>query len=280
MVGLHSKDSVFARWLRTGVVPRIRSPEGVELKFNPWHDPTNGQFSFAHAGDYHAAKARRWTGRRENAEIHDYVRLKKLVAERAERERRGEADWAQQGKDFAGLYAEAVAAEATGAVAAKYVIAPAIRAAAPTAKRLLRPEAYARDLAASKPLPPAPEPVWVDENAWMSDRARNYNDSAVGARSNPATRRGQAPALYRTLDDGSKRAVRFDGYEDGVFIDRKISITLKPDAKARALKQSQVLRENNALGRWEVPDEKAKKAAKRLLKLLDIDNIGVKVVPE
>lgn len=170
-------------------------------------------------------------------------------------------------------------AEAAGVAAAKYVIAPAIRAASPIARRILRPKTYARESAASKPLPPAPEPVWVDENAAMSKQARRYNDSATGARSNPVTRRGQAPALHRTLEDGSKRLVRFDGYEDGISIDRKLSITFRTNARARALKQSQALRENNAKGRWEVPNEKERRAADRLFRLLDIDNIGVKVVP-
>jgi hypothetical protein len=36
---------------------------------------------------------------------------------------------------------------------------------------------------------------WVDENAGMSQRARDYNDTATGTRSNPATQSGQAPAL-------------------------------------------------------------------------------------
>ncbi len=166
------------------MVPRVRSPDGVELKFNPWHDPANGRFTFAHTGDYHPRGSR--------------------SSDRAD----------------------------------------APKTTSPEdARRILRPKAYARELAANKPLPPAPEPVWVDENAAMKDRARRYNDSAPGARSDPVTQRRQAPALYRTLEDGSKRPVRFDGYQDGVFIDRKINIVFKSDAKARAVIQSQVLRE-------------------------------------
>jgi len=46
---------------------------------------------------------------------------------------------------------------------------------------------------------------WVDENAGMSSRARDYNDSATGARSNPATQSGQAPALERAMPDGATR---------------------------------------------------------------------------
>jgi filamentous hemagglutinin len=49
----------------------------------------------------------------------------------------------------------------------------------------------------------------------MSSRARDYNDSATGARSNPATQSGQAPALERTMPDGSTRLVKFDGEGKG-----------------------------------------------------------------
>ena len=50
---------------------------------------------------------------------------------------------------------------------------------------------------------------WVDENAHMSNRAKLYNDSATGARSNITTQKGQAPQITRTLDDGSTKGVRF-----------------------------------------------------------------------
>ena len=58
----------------------------------------------------------------------------------------------------------------------------------------------------------------------MSSRARDYNDSATGARSNPATQSGQAPALERTMPDGSIRLVKFDGVDGEVLVDRKISV--------------------------------------------------------
>ena len=39
----------FSRWLRTGAPP----PDGaIEFKFNPWHDPTDGRFTFTGAGHY------------------------------------------------------------------------------------------------------------------------------------------------------------------------------------------------------------------------------------
>lgn len=53
---------------------------------------------------------------------------------------------------------------------------------------------------------------WGGENAGMSSHARDYNDSATGARSNPATQSGKAPALERTMPDVSLRLVKFDGF--------------------------------------------------------------------
>ncbi|MDP1027677.1 DNA/RNA non-specific endonuclease [Sphingomonas sp. KR1UV-12] len=40
----------FGVWLRTGRLPAIRGEDGLELKFNPWHDPENGRFTFAGTG--------------------------------------------------------------------------------------------------------------------------------------------------------------------------------------------------------------------------------------
>lgn len=44
------KRRVFAIWLRSGRLPTVRSAEGLECKFNPWHDPTNGRFTYAGMG--------------------------------------------------------------------------------------------------------------------------------------------------------------------------------------------------------------------------------------
>lgn len=43
----------FSYWLRTGRRIANRSSAGVEMKFNPWHDPANGQFTFANSGVRH-----------------------------------------------------------------------------------------------------------------------------------------------------------------------------------------------------------------------------------
>lgn len=40
----------FSIWLRTGKLPSIATANGVELKFNPWHDPADGRFTFAGSG--------------------------------------------------------------------------------------------------------------------------------------------------------------------------------------------------------------------------------------
>lgn len=121
---------------------------------------------------------------------------------------------------------------------------------------------------------------WVDENASMGVEAGRYNDSAPGARSNVETRSGQAPAIDRTLPDGTKRPVRFDGLDGNVLIDRKLSVMTRPKVKNQAMRQSQALKENGLTGRWEVPTETQARRAKKMFTELGIDNIEVKVVPE
>ncbi|MFJ4291928.1 DUF637 domain-containing protein [Cupriavidus sp. NPDC089707] len=120
---------------------------------------------------------------------------------------------------------------------------------------------------------------WVDENAGMSQKARDYNDSATGARSNPSTQTGQAPALERTMPDGSTRLVKFDGVDGDVMVDRKISVVTTDKAKDQALRQSEVLAQNGMTGRWEVPTEQQAARAQKMFTDLGITNIKVKVVP-
>ncbi|WP_353888515.1 DNA/RNA non-specific endonuclease [uncultured Sphingomonas sp.] len=43
----------FSIWLRTGRFPFVPNADGVELKFNPWHDPGTGRFTFVGAGQRH-----------------------------------------------------------------------------------------------------------------------------------------------------------------------------------------------------------------------------------
>lgn len=44
------KRQAYSHWLRTGRWPVARGPDGIELKFNPYHDPRNGRFTFAPGG--------------------------------------------------------------------------------------------------------------------------------------------------------------------------------------------------------------------------------------
>lgn len=43
----------FPIWLRTGRLPSRSKSDGIECKFNPWHDPEDGRFTFAGTGRYH-----------------------------------------------------------------------------------------------------------------------------------------------------------------------------------------------------------------------------------
>jgi hypothetical protein len=125
----------------------------------------------------------------------------------------------------------------------------------------------------------APKAIWVDENNGLKRTlAKDYNDSATGARSNVQTRRGQAPALERTLPDGTVRLVRFDGVDGNSMTERKLRIVRSPKAKDQALRQADVLKQHGLTGIWEVPTETERKQAVKLLGNLGISNIRVRVV--
>ncbi|UCV14770.1 hypothetical protein [Quatrionicoccus australiensis] len=112
----------------------------------------------------------------------------------------------------------------------------------------------------------------------MSQAARDYNDSATGARSNPVTKSGQAPALERTMPDGTTRQVKFDGVDGDVMVDRKTSVVTTEKAKNQALRQSEVLSQNGLTGRWEVSSDAQAARATKMFNDLGIKNIQVKVV--
>ncbi|WP_404333531.1 hypothetical protein AB2M62_10485 [Sphingomonas sp. MMS12-HWE2-04] len=46
------RRQAFCAWLRTGRCPRPAERRPLEVKFNPWHDPSNGQFTYAGGGVY------------------------------------------------------------------------------------------------------------------------------------------------------------------------------------------------------------------------------------
>jgi len=113
---------------------------------------------------------------------------------------------------------------------------------------------------------------WVKETL-RSERAwKVYNDSAVGARP------GQAPTLMRTMPDGSRRPVTFDGIQGGYGIDRKYKVVDAPHARAQLLRQSDVLSQHQLIGTWEVTSPLQKAKAHKLLKKMNVRNIKVQVV--
>jgi filamentous hemagglutinin len=119
---------------------------------------------------------------------------------------------------------------------------------------------------------------WLDEKAVMSDKARMYNDSVSGARSNAISGNSQAPSLKYSNKDGIEKTVRFDGIEDKILIDRKLAVVTTEKARNQALRQSEALEQNGLLGRWEVPTESELNRALKMFEELNVKNIGVKVV--
>jgi RHS repeat-associated protein len=107
---------------------------------------------------------------------------------------------------------------------------------------------------------------WVDERSTMSTTARDYQDRAIGARSNVATRSPMAPALDWTDASGRARTTRFDGvdYSGGrpQLIDRKLDVSSKSPRQAQ--RQAQALRHNGLTARWELPARTTNRGASAL----------------
>ena len=82
---------------------------------------------------------------------------------------------------------------------------------------------------------------FVDESSTKYGYAQNYEDAATGARSNVATGLRQVPVLERRLPNGTTSPVRFDGVEDAVLIDRKVSVTTFHKSRDQAIRQSEAL---------------------------------------
>lgn len=51
----NDRRSGFAVWLRTGRWPDRAVAAGIERKFNPWHDPEDGRFTFAGTGRHYGS---------------------------------------------------------------------------------------------------------------------------------------------------------------------------------------------------------------------------------
>lgn len=128
---------------------------------------------------------------------------------------------------------------------------------------------------------------WVDEGGnlragrgpGMSADAYNYQSATPGARSNPWTGRGQAPALNYTDATGNPATVKFDGVEGAQFVDRKTAIHTGPKTRALAHRQSEALAQNGFTGVWEVPSPTEAARAQQLLTQEGVTNITVKVAP-
>jgi len=82
----------------------------------------------------------------------------------------------------------------------------------------------------------------------------------------------------RTMPDGSKRPVKFDGVEREYVIDRKFQVVDRPRARAQVLRQSEALAHNRLIGTWEVPTPVQRAKALKLLKDMNVTNIKVRVV--
>lgn len=357
------KPSAFSTWLRTGKRPIAPSPDGLELKFNPWHDPANGRFTFAGTGRHYgnADAADRESGRMSSSADparaigarHQARNARRPIggspppgssidadkgpAKRASPARRPKRVQAIQpdrqpnpvtafvggaveglyglGKEtvtgihaalttdplttvrnanfgIAGMIETAIAAEdtpariqvsraaravanasardlgrATGTVGGSVLLAAAPGGAFSKVTALRR----LRNIP-PRPTYPPPQIGWAKETTRSQKPWKRYNDAAPGARA------GQAPTLMRTMPDGSKRPVKFDGIQGDYVVDRKWSVVDRPRARAQILRQSEVLAEHRLIALWEVPTPLQKAKARKLLKAMGITNIQVKVV--
>jgi hypothetical protein len=361
----NKQSSTFSWRLRTGTLPPVLSPDGLELKFNPWHDPADGRFTFAGTGRrYGAGGADAASGANSRTSANAgrvpalgaHNKSKAATPPTAGTFRAGPPPKADQkpvkhgsptvqsrrietrrpvdqpnpvtefvggvgeglydvgketvagvhavlttnplttvrdaGRGIAGMIDAAITAEdtpariqvsraanavtnasardigrATGTVAGNVALAAAPGAAASKASRLSR---------IRKAIPRTtydpPQIGWVKETTGSKKPWKPYNDTATGARP------GQAPTLMRTMADGSKRPVKFDGIQGDYVIDRKWKVVDAPNARAQLLRQSEVLAEHRLIGTWEVPTPAQKTKALKLLKKMNVTNIHVKVI--
>ena len=351
--------SAFAQWLRTGRPPIRSNPEGLELKFNPWHDPADGRFTSVGAGHRYGARGKSLNavgglnpalhGRSSRVVGRSVTRagasLKEdLPADRRERALRRRPLGLQAkrtegtrledrpnrvtefvggvGQDLYGVAEDtvdgirhvlttnpattvrnagrgvarmidtAIAAEDTPARvqvarAANRVAHASARdigrftgSAAGNVVLTVAPGAALSKVAALRSLRHArPRPTFKPaEIGWARERSNStkpwklYNDTATGARPD------LAPTLMRTMPNGSKRPVKFDGYEGDYLIDRKMRVVDRPRARAQLMRQSQVLAEHGLFEIWEVPNAIELANALKLFKKMKVRNIKVRVV--
>jgi hypothetical protein len=122
----------------------------------------------------------------------------------------------------------------------------------------------------SRPEFPPTKYQWAKESL-RPGVAQRYNDGA------PNARPGYAPAITRTLSNGSKKLVKFDGIEADWPVDRKHSIFFSRKSIDQVSRQSQALAEHHLIGLWEVPNAYQKAQALKLLDKANVRNIKVRV---
>ncbi len=360
-----SERTAFSRWLRTGKVPSALGPDGLELKFNPWHDPADGRFTFAGAGRREgSSKADTTSARHDRAPSQasrasslgdrdtsrtatppkaEVPRARPLAGDdrksverrsakvqstRTPRSRPGDQpnpvaefiggvgqglyDVGEKtvagvraalttnpvttvrdaGRGIAGMIDTAIAAEDTPArvqisraadavaIASARDIGRATGSVAGNVALAVAPGAALSEISALRSLRMArprmtydpPQVGWVKENLGRDSPAKRYNDSATGSRP------GQAPTLMRTMSDGSKRPVKFDGVQGDFVIDRKSKVVDAPHARAQLLRQSQALDQHRLFGTWEVPTPAQRAKTLKLFKKMNVTNIKVRVI--
>lgn len=91
------------------------------------------------------------------------------------------------------------------------------------------------------------------------------------------------PLMYTNPNLAGRNEVRFDGYdtEADLLIDRKINVAGSKKALNQVDRQAEALRQNELEAKWQVPDEKIKRKAEKLLEKQGAEDvITVEVVPE
>lgn len=334
-------SSGFSHWLRTGRLPPVRTADGIELKFNPWHDSEDGRFTSAGAGSAYGGAGRDMGQPRLRRRALDgsstsinRSRTGAGSGNRAHAAAPASAETSKQshpigefvggvgeglydaGKDtvtgtysllttnpvttirdvnsgVAGMIDAALAAEDTPArvqipraAAAVAHMSPhdlghAVGSGVGNAALTVAPGAALNEVSRVRYLRTlrprtvyeAPNVKFRKENLGEKPALwKDYNNGATGARP------GHAPALMRTLPDGSIRPVKFDGVDGDYVIDRKWSIVRKQHAREQVLRQSEVLAQHRLIGLWEVPNRKQRIAALKLLTRLNVRNIKVRIV--
>ncbi len=339
-IAADDRRQAFGQWLRTGHWPLPPESDAIEHKFNPWHDPADGRFTFAGSGTRSGTGGsgsgrsggprtpRAIPGSASRAARPDPA-ADRTTARTTEAPTRA-GDPPNRAAEFAGGVGEGLSGVAAGAIRGTYATlttnpVTTVRAtgrriagtidtvltseATPARIQLARAadavaNASARDVGRAtgslvgnaalvvapaaattkvaavrglreanlRPTYPPPQIGWAKERLPPKKPSTVYNDSAAGARP------GQAPTLMRTMPDGSKRPVKFDGIQGDYVIDRKMSVYTTLRARDQVMRQSQALTENRLIATWEVPTVKQKRIAEKLLKRMNARNIRVRIV--